>query len=142
MAEAPRNDQHLTAQLHRLMPLCETLGIEASSLADPAEVVVTMAWKPNLCTTGGLLHGGAVMSVADAAGGLCAFLNLPKGASGTTTIQSQTNFLRAVREGATIRARAQPLHAGGTVIVVETEIRDADGRLIAKTVQSQAVLGR
>ena len=79
------------------------------------------------------------MSLADTTGGACAFLNLPSGANGTTTIQSTTNFLRAVRSGY-IEATSRPLHAGRTVIVVETDVTDADERRVARVIQSQAVL--
>ena len=93
-------------------------------------------WTPSRHST---LTGGALMSLADTAGGLCAFLNLPEGAAGTTTVESKTNLLAAVREG-TVTASATPLKAGSTLIVVETEMRDTDGRLVAKTAQTQAVL--
>ena len=69
-----------------------------------------------------------------------AFLNLPDGATGTSTIESKTNFLGAVREGASVTATAVPLHRGGTTIVVETELRTDSGALVAKTTQTQAVL--
>jgi uncharacterized protein (TIGR00369 family) len=85
------------------------------------------------------LHGGTVMALADSAGGACAFLNLPPGAAGTSTIESKTNFLGAVRSG-TVRATARPLHVGGTTIVVETEMRDERDRLVAKVTQTQVVL--
>jgi 1,4-dihydroxy-2-naphthoyl-CoA hydrolase len=78
------------------------------------------------------------MSLADSTGAFCAFLNLPEGA-GTTTIESKTNFLRGVREGH-VEAVSKPLHAGRTVIVIETGVYDADNRLVAKTTQTQAVL--
>jgi 1,4-dihydroxy-2-naphthoyl-CoA hydrolase len=98
-----------------------------------------MDWAPERCTAGGLMHGGAVMALADSAGAACAFANLPEGAAGTSTIESKTNFLGGAREG-TVRATARPLHVGSTTIVVETEVRDATGRLIAKTTQTQMVL--
>jgi uncharacterized protein (TIGR00369 family) len=79
------------------------------------------------------------MALADSAGGACALLNLPKDASATATIESKTNFLGAVRSG-TVTAIATPLHVGGTTIVVETSVRDASGRLVAKVTQSQIVL--
>ena len=85
------------------------------------------------------MHGGTVMALADAAGGYCAFANLPDGATGTATIESKTNMLRAVREGS-VRATSTVLHTGGTTIVVETEVRDGGGKLVAKTTQTQAVL--
>jgi len=121
-----------------LMPLTRTLGIELVA-ANQSEVVARLAWAPERCTAGGVLHGGALMALADSAGGMCASLLLPDDATGTTTVESKTNFLRAIRDGAA-EARARPLHAGRTVIVVETEIRDAEGRLAAKVTQSQLVL--
>ncbi len=72
-----------------------------------------------------LLHGGAVMALADSTGGACAFLNLPEHAQGTTTVESKTNFLRGVREGY-IEAVSRPLHVGRTVVVVETDVRDSE----------------
>jgi uncharacterized protein (TIGR00369 family) len=102
------------------------------------EVDATLEWAPELCTAGGVLHGGVLMSLADAAGGVCAFLNLPADAS-TVTIESKTNFLGAIREG-TVLARSRPLHVGKTTIVVETDVFDASGRRVARTTQTQAVL--
>lgn len=128
----------LTDFLHRSMPLCATLGMRGTRM-DADGVDVELDWAPGLCTAGGLLHGGAVMALADAAGGALAFANLPEGAVGTSTIESKTNFLRGVR-GGTVRAQARVLHAGGTTIVVETELRGDDGRLVAKVTQTQAVL--
>jgi len=119
------------------MPFASRLGIELTA-ATPEEVTGSLAWREDLCTTGGLLHGGALMALADSLGGLCAFLNLPSGAA-TATISSTTNFLRALREGQAF-ATSRPLRVGRTVIVVETEVRDEDGRLLSHTTQSQAVI--
>jgi 1,4-dihydroxy-2-naphthoyl-CoA hydrolase len=127
-----------TAALHTAMPFTAVLGACVVDVA-PAEVRLRLAWTAERCTAGGILHGGALMGLADAAGGLCAFLNLPEGATGTATISSATNFLRAVR-AAHVEAVARPLQVGRTVIVVETELRDADGRAAAKVTQTQAVL--
>jgi uncharacterized protein (TIGR00369 family) len=98
-----------------------------------------MPWSAARCTIGGALHGGALMSLADGVGAICAFLNLPTGAS-TSTIESKTNFFRAIRDREAI-ATARPLHAGRTTIVVQTDIRDADDRRVALVTQTQAVLG-
>lgn len=119
------------------MPLCATLGVRADRL-DPSEVVLHLDWRADLCTTGGVLHGGTLMALADSAGAAVAVANLPEGAIGTTTLESKTNLLGAVRDG-TVTATARPLHAGSTTIVVETEVRSGD-RLIAKTTQTQLVL--
>lgn len=85
------------------------------------------------------MHGGALMALADTAGALCAFLHLPDGAAGTTTIESKPNFLRAVREGH-VEAIARPLHTGRSTIVIDTDLRHAEGRHVARTTQTQAVL--
>jgi uncharacterized protein (TIGR00369 family) len=127
-----------TAHLTTTMPFCGTLKMRARSL-DAAHVELELDWADDLCTSNGLLHGGALMALADSAGGACAAANLPKEAIGTSTIESKTNFLGAVRSD-TVRAIARPLHVGGTTIVVETEIRDDRERLVAKTTQTQVVL--
>lgn len=125
-----------TTLLHT-MPLCEALGMRAP-VARPDEVVVELDHAPGLCTVGGVLHGGVVMALADSAGGACAWLNLPPGAE-TTTVESKTNFLGAVRSG-TVTATARPLHVGSSTIVVETTVADAAGRPVAKVIQTQLVL--
>jgi uncharacterized protein (TIGR00369 family) len=120
-----------------MIPFAVTLGMELVS-ATPEEVVGRLAWREELCTTGGALHGGALMSLADNLGGVCAYLNLPAGA-GTATISSSTNFLRGVRDG-TVSATARPLRVGRSVIVVQTELHDDAGRLVTQTTQAQAVI--
>ncbi len=120
------------------MPFGALLGIEAVG-ASPEEVRLRLAWREDLCTAAGLMHGGALMALADSAGGICAFLNLPDGAKGTATIQSSTSFLRPLRDGYA-EAISRPLSVGRSVIAVETEVVDARGRAVARVVQSQAVL--
>lgn len=125
-------------RFRELMPFCGLLDIELLDLS--AELVrARMTWADERCTAGGVLHGGALMSLADSCGGACAFLNLPEGSTGTSTIESKTNFLRAVRSGE-VTASAHPLHAGRSVIVIETSLALDDGSLVAKTIQTQAVL--
>ena len=131
-------DTAATEMIHSLVPLCVTLGITADT-AGPNGVVLSLDWAPNLCTGNDVLHGGIVMALADSSGAVCAFLNLPEGAGGTATIESKTNFFAATRSG-TVKAHSHPLHIGKRVIVVETEIRGDDGKLAAKTIQSQAIL--
>jgi uncharacterized protein (TIGR00369 family) len=124
-------------ELRDLMPFAARLGIEIDQ-ATPELVTGRLAWAPDLCTTGGVLHGGALMALADSLGGVCAFLNLAPG-SGTATISSSTNMLRAVRQGE-VTGEARPLHSGRSVIVVQTGLRDSEGRLVAQVTQAQAVL--
>ena len=119
------------------MPFAQELGARLVD-ARPDEVVFRVDWSERLCTAGGVMHGGALMSLADTAGAMCAFLNLPPGA-GTSTIESKTNFFRAVRDGH-VDAVARPLHIGRTTIVVQTELNDASGRRVGITTQTQAVL--
>jgi 1,4-dihydroxy-2-naphthoyl-CoA hydrolase len=125
-------------QLSAAMPYASLLGIEVVA-ASSEEVRARLDWDESRCTAGGILHGGALMGLADSAGGLCAYLNLPAGAS-TATIESKTNFFRPVAQGH-VEATSRVLHQGRTTIVVETELRDGYGRLAAKVTQTQAVLG-
>jgi 1,4-dihydroxy-2-naphthoyl-CoA hydrolase len=119
------------------MPLCATLGVTAG-IVSRDRVELSMEWSESLCTTNGVLHGGAIMALADSAGAAAAFANLPTGATGTSTIESKTNFLGAGGEG-TVTATAVPLHIGSTTMVIETELRHGE-RLVAKVTQTQAVL--
>jgi 1,4-dihydroxy-2-naphthoyl-CoA hydrolase len=131
-------DQDATELIHKLAPLAKELGIEVLSQA-PDEVRARLAWSERLCTAGGVLHGGTIMALADTTGAACALLNLPEGNQGTTTVESKTNFLRALSEGYAT-ATARPLHKGRRFVVVETEVADDRGKLVAKTTQTQAVL--
>ena len=124
------------SQIRDTMPFAALVGVELTETT-PELVRGTLEFAPERCTAGALLHGGAVMALADSCGGVCAFLNLPEGAIGTATIESKTNFLRGVREG-TITASTRPLHRGRTLSVLETEITRSDGALVAKVTQTQA----
>jgi len=128
-----------TQRLHELVPLAATLGIRLLN-AGPDEVALELDWREELCTAAGVLHGGALMSLADTAGAVCAYLNLAGDRQGTTTIESKTNLLAAVR-GGVVSAASAPLHVGSRLIVVETTLRSEGDRLVAKTIQTQAVLG-
>jgi uncharacterized protein (TIGR00369 family) len=121
------------------MPFAGLLGVDVVA-ASPEEVRARLDWDESRCTAGGILHGGALMGLADCAGGLCAFLNLPAGATATATIESKTNFFRPVSKGH-VDATSRVLHQGRSTIVVETELRDHSGRLAGKVTQTQAVLG-
>ncbi|HTZ88556.1 MAG TPA: PaaI family thioesterase [Solirubrobacteraceae bacterium] len=123
-------------QIRDTMPFAALTGVELVETT-PELVRGRMEFAPERCTAGGIMHGGALMALADSCGGVCAFLNLPEGAIGTATIESKTNFLRGVSGGA-LSATTRPLHAGRTMIVIETEIAREDGKLAAKVTQTQA----
>lgn len=133
----PEPEVQSAADLAAVIPYVGTLGITVDE-ATPQLVRGSLRWSPGLCTTGGALNGGAVMSLADNIGALCAFLNLPSGAN-TATVDSATNFFRGVREGA-LHAAARPLHVGRSFIVVRTDLTDDAGRAVGQTTQTQAVL--
>jgi 1,4-dihydroxy-2-naphthoyl-CoA hydrolase len=119
------------------MPFAVATGVEVTA-ATAEEVRGRLAWTPERCTTAGVLHGGAIVTLADTLGAICAFLNLPPGA-GTSTIESKTNFFAAVRSGH-VEGVTHPLHVGRRTIVVQTDVRDATGRRVAQVTQTQAVL--
>jgi 1,4-dihydroxy-2-naphthoyl-CoA hydrolase len=131
-------DSDLTAQVAAAAPFTAFLGIEMVS-ASPHEVRARLAWDEDICTAGGAMHGGALMGLADNVGGFCAFLNLPDAAAGTATIESKTNFFGPVRSGF-VHAVSRPLHTGRRTIVVDTELYDDAGKLVARVTQTQAVL--
>ena len=120
------------------MPFAQEIGVQLVS-ATSDEVVGALDWSPERCTVGGLMHGGALMSLADSVGAVCAFLNLPSRSGGTATTNSTTHLFRGVREG-TVTATARPLNRGRTLIVVQTDLTDGAGRRVAQVTQSQAVL--
>jgi 1,4-dihydroxy-2-naphthoyl-CoA hydrolase len=120
-----------------LMPVAQAIGVEIES-ASAEEVRGGFAWAPERCTTGQVMHGGALMALADTLGAVCAYLNLPEGAV-TSTIESKTNFFRGVREGRAAAA-CTPLHVGRTTIVVQTDVRDERGKRVALVTQTQAVI--
>ena len=131
-------DAALTENVNATAPFAALLGIEWIA-AGIDEVTARLAWDESRCTAAGVLHGGALMGLADSAGGLLAFLNLPEGAAGTATIESKTNFFAPVRSGH-VHATARPLHRGKRTVVVDTDLRDDAGRLVARVTQTQAVL--
>ena len=126
-----------TEFIRAAMPLCASLDVEADAVS-PERVVLRLDWKPELCTSGGLLHGGVLMALADSAGGACAFVNLPDGATRHGDDRVEDQLPRRGQDG-TVIATATPLHVGSTTIVIETEVRHGD-RLVAKVTQTQAVL--
>jgi uncharacterized protein (TIGR00369 family) len=140
MADDQRDtvDARATAMAREQMPFARELGLEIVA-ADAAEVRASAEWAPERCTGAGILHGGFLMAAADSTGALCTVLNLPPGTGGTATIESKTNFFRAVR-GGRIRFTTVPVHVGRTTIVVQTDAVDEDGRLVSRSTQTQAVL--
>jgi 1,4-dihydroxy-2-naphthoyl-CoA hydrolase len=125
------------SDLAAAMPFTQRLGVELTR-AEPERVEGRLYWSKDLCTTGGMMHGGAIMGLVDSLGGICAFLNLPEGAS-TSTIESKTNFMRGLRAGE-LHASTVPVHVGRRTIVLQTEVRDGEGKLVALTTQTQAVI--
>jgi 1,4-dihydroxy-2-naphthoyl-CoA hydrolase len=119
-----------------LMPFAGHLGLILDE-ADASRVVIRLDWAPHLCTSGGVMHGGVLMSLADTAGALVTFLGLPEGKT-TATITSTSHMFRPV-SGGTVRAVAVPVHRGRTTVTAETSVFDAEDRLVAQTLQVQAV---
>lgn len=107
--------------------------------AEPDRVVASMLVRPDLCTVGDTLHGGAFMAFADTIGAVATVLNMPAGAR-TTTIESKTNFLSGASVGSTVRAECLPLHKGRTTMVWQTTISSESGKRCAIVIQTQLVI--
>lgn len=114
------------------------IGIELTEVT-PERVVGTMKVRPDLCTTGAVLHGGAIMAFADTLGAIGTFRNLPEGAR-TTTIDSATKFIRGAPAGTTVVGESTPFHRGRTTMVWQTLIKSEDGKLCAVVTQTQLVI--
>lgn len=107
--------------------------------AGPERVVATMTVRPDLCTTGEVLHGGALMAFADTLGAVGTFMNLPRGAR-TTTVDSSTKFIAAAPHGTTVTGECTAFHRGRTTQVWQTLVRREDGKLCAVVTQTQLVI--
>jgi 1,4-dihydroxy-2-naphthoyl-CoA hydrolase len=125
------------AALMTLMPFAAHVGAELVA-ADADRAEARLEWAPHLCTAAGVMHGGALMTLADSVGAAVAFLGLPERAH-TATITSTTQMFRPVTSG-TVRAVAETLHRGRTTVTVRTSLYDDSERLVAQTTQVQAVL--
>jgi len=125
------------AALAATMPFAVQSGVEITA-ADEGAVVGHIDWREDRCTIGGLMHGGALMTLADSLGAVAAFLHLPAGA-GTATVTSNTSLLRGLREGRAT-GTSTVINAGKRFITVRTDVVDDAGRLLITTTQVQAVL--
>ena len=121
------------------LPLAHLLGIRFREVG-PARVIAEMTVRADLCTAGERAHGGALMTLADNTAATGTALSLPDGASGTTTIESKTNFLGGAPLGATLVATATPIHRGRQTQVWQTRIETSDGKLVALISQTQMIL--
>jgi 1,4-dihydroxy-2-naphthoyl-CoA hydrolase len=120
------------------LPFAKLLGIEILETL-PEKVTAELVVREELCTRPAVLHGGAIMSLADTLGAVATMLNLPEGA-GTTTIESKTNFLAPAPNGSTVVAECTPIHRGKRTMVWQTRISTKEGRLVAVVTQTQLVL--
>ncbi len=121
------------------LPFAQMLGVEFVSVA-PDAVEARMVVRRDLCTLGGFAHGGAIMSFADTLGGAAAFVSLPEGAKGTTTLESKTNFVAGAPLGSTLVGRCTPVHRGRRTQVWQTRVESEEGKLIALVTQTQMTL--
>ena len=120
------------------MPFTDLMGVEVVE-REKTRVVGKLVVREDLCTAGGILHGGAFMAFADALGAIGGFLNLAPGAR-TTTLESKTNFLGSARVGETIEAETTPLHVGRRSSVWQTRITNEAGKLLCLVTQTQMTI--
>jgi len=121
-----------------MLPFAKLLGIRFLS-ATAECVTAEMKVRDDLCTRPAVLHGGAMMALADTLGGCATSLNLRDGAS-TTTLESKTNFLAPAAVGTTVRAECVAIHRGRRTMVWQTRVTSESGKLFAIVTQTQMVL--
>ncbi|MGJ7508057.1 PaaI family thioesterase [Variovorax sp. GT1P44] len=114
------------------------MGVRLVTL-EPERVVAELKVRPDLCTTGGILHGGAFMAFADTLGAVGTVINMPQGKR-TTTTDSSTKFIGGARVDTTVTGECVALHRGRTTMVWQTTIRSAEGKLCAVVTQTQLLL--
>ena len=119
-------------------PFPTLMGVKVLS-ADKDKVRAELTVRPDLCTAGHIMHGGAIMAFADALGAIGAVLNMPREAN-TTTIESKTNFIGAAKEGSVVTGESTPVHVGKRTSVWQTRITREDGKLVAIVTQTQMIL--
>ena len=119
-------------------PFADFLGIKLTHVS-PERVTAELLVREEIATMPAIIHGGAIMALADNVGAVGTVMNLPEGAS-TTTIESKTNFFAAIPVGETAHAESTPLHRGRTTMVWQTTIRSEEGKLCAVVTQTQLVL--
>jgi uncharacterized protein (TIGR00369 family) len=120
------------------MPFSDLMGVEIVE-REKTRIVGRMVVRDDLCTAGGILHGGAYMAFADALGAIGGVLNLAPGTR-TTTLESKTNFLRGAPVGSTVTGEATPLHVGRRSSVWQTRVTDEAGKLLALVTQTQMTI--
>jgi uncharacterized protein (TIGR00369 family) len=120
------------------LPFAKLIGLELTAVT-PDRVEATLMVREEVCTRPAVMHGGAIMALADTLGAIATVANLPEGA-GTTTIESKTNFFGAIPMGQTARAECTPLHRGRTTMVWQTRVMREDGKVAAIVTQTQLVL--
>ena len=121
------------------MPFAKSLGLEVDT-SSKGQIKASLTVSEALCTTGRIMHGGAIMAVADTLGAIGAYLNLPEGAKATTTIESKTNFLGAAKLGSKVAVETTPVHIGGRTSVWQTRLTTTEGKSVAIVTQTQLVL--
>ncbi|SEA33368.1 uncharacterized domain 1-containing protein [Variovorax sp. YR216] len=114
------------------------MGVRLLTL-EPERVVANLLVRPDLCTAGGIMHGGAYMAFADTLGAVGTIINLPKGKR-TTTTDSSTKFIGGAKVNTTVVGESVALHRGRTTMVWQTTIKSEEGKLCAVVTQTQLVL--
>jgi 1,4-dihydroxy-2-naphthoyl-CoA hydrolase len=130
---------HDTHTMVSRIPFAVLIGLEITS-ASKERIEGRMKVRPELCNPLGVLHGGAIMSMADTMGAIGASRNLPEGANGTTTMESKTNFIGPAKTGESVLAVCTPVHVGRRTSIWQTKISTEAGKTVALVTQTQMVL--
>jgi uncharacterized protein (TIGR00369 family) len=129
----------MSEHIRKHIPFAGLIGVDVVS-AEKERIEARLLVRPDLCNPLKGLHGGAALALADTLAAMCASMNLPAGAAGTTTLESKTNFIDVAREGETVVAVCTPLHIGKRTSIWQTRITSEAGKTVALVTQTQMVL--
>jgi uncharacterized protein (TIGR00369 family) len=133
MAQALRQSKHTAApelrERLRSSNMAKQLGFVLLE-SEPGRVVLEMRVERRHKQVHGVVHGGVLAALADTAGGIATYTACRRGTR-VATVELKINYLDAV-EGGRVLAEARVIRRGRHLAVVDCDLRDDEGCLIAK----------
>jgi uncharacterized protein (TIGR00369 family) len=121
-------------------PFAKVTGLELTEM-EPERAVVTMPYSERLTTFGDVVHGGAIATLLDVAAVAAAWSGVTDESAATgATVSSSVNYVRAAR-GNDLTATGRVTRRSKGFCFCETQVTDADGRLVAQGIATYKIAG-